>query len=104
MPARPSMPMRRRPTASAEFVRACHPPLTRPGASPARRRLVTLRQTEHALGDKVEDHFTRNRRDAGDHGFAEVTLHEILFRVAHAAVCEHRRFACAESRFGAEIL
>src|SRR5262245_44347829 len=69
-----------------------------------RSRLVALGQPEHVLGDVIEDHLLRHRRDLVKAHFAPEPLDIEFLRVAIAAVGLQRDVACLEARLGRQEL
>src|SRR5712691_1049281 len=71
---------------------------------PTFRPLIALGKSQHPLRHVAEDELLADRRDAGDHDFAQETFHVKLLGVAVAAMGEDRPLAGVPGRPGAEIL
>src|SRR5215468_8876471 len=78
----------------------------RPGMTMERFRLasIRLRQAQHLLGDEAENELRRDRGDARDQRFPQVTLDVIFLGVTEAAMGHHGLLAGAEAGFGGQIL
>ena len=66
------------------------------------RRSIRLWSPQHYFRGERQDQLRRDGRDARQHSLPEVALDMVFLGIAHAAVCQHRRFAGTMAGLGVE--